>query len=220
MFSVTKVLSTKWCQRFLYYFIQLYALTFRLHVENEEQWTDYFKNGGRVLLCTWHQQFFSAIGYFKKYQSYEPAIMISRSADGDMIAGIAQLSGWFPVRGSSSKGGGIALKKLVIRLTKTGLAGHIMDGPRGPIGKVKAGAVRLALDAEAVIVPFYISSNRSWFFNSWDRFFVPKPFAKVTLKFGNLIPLSKPASARDFEAQRQKIEDIMALELRYPSKKA
>ncbi len=218
MFSVTKVLGSKWCQRFLYHFIRLYALTFILRVENEEQWMDYFKNGGRVLLCTWHQQFFSAIRYFKKYQSYEPALIISRSADGDMVARVAKLSGWFPVRGSSSKGGKIALRKLVTLLKKTGLAGHIMDGPRGPFGKVKAGAVRIALDAEAAIVPFYISSNRSWFFNSWDRFFIPKPFARVTLKFGNMIHLYRPASARDFEAQRQKIEDIMALELRFPSK--
>lgn len=146
--------------------------------------------------------------------------MISRSADGDLIAGVAGLSGWNPIRGSSSKGGKIALRRMVAHLKKTGLAGHIMDGPRGPFGKVKAGAVRIAIAAGAAVVPFYVSSSRNWFFNSWDRFFVPKPFSRVTITFGDLIYLDQTNSPNDFEMQRQKIEDIMAAELRFPPKEA
>jgi len=49
---------------FLYWFIRLYSATFRLTVENEKQWLNHIHSGGRVLLCVWHQQFFSAIRYF------------------------------------------------------------------------------------------------------------------------------------------------------------
>ena len=211
-----KIIISGWFQSFLYHVIRLYSWTFRFSVENEEEWMTYLKNGGRVLICTWHQQFFSAIRYFRNYKAYTPALMISQSMDGNIIAGIAKRSGWFPVRGSSSKGGKESLKEMIDRLKMTGLAGHIMDGPKGPIGKVKAGAVQLALSADAVIVPFYIKADRAWFFNSWDKFFIPKPFARVTLEYGRMIHLFIPESENDFEAQRQEIEDTMATGLVLP----
>ncbi|MFH1123245.1 MAG: lysophospholipid acyltransferase family protein [Pseudomonadota bacterium] len=140
--------------------------------------------------------------------------MISQSMDGDIIAGVARRTGWCPVRGSSSKGGKEALKVMIGRLKETGLAAHIMDGPRGPIGRVKRGAIRLALEANAVIVPFYVSADRAWFFKSWDRFFLPKPFARVTLRYDNIIRLFEPKVEADLEAQRQSIENIMRNELK------
>ena len=73
------------------------------------------------------------------------------------------------------------MKEVITYLKETGLAAHIMDGPRGPIGKVKAGAIQIALEADAVIVPFYVTANRAWYFNSWDKFFIPKPFTRVVL---------------------------------------
>jgi len=209
-----KTISSNWFQAVVYRLIRLYAATFRLTVENEDLWMTYLKNGGRVLLCVWHQQFFSAIRYFKNYAEYAPALMISKSADGDLIAGVAQRTGWRPARGSSSKGGKSAMMEVIDKLKETGLAAHIMDGPRGPIGKVKAGAVSIALAADAVIVPFYVSADRAWYFRSWDRFFIPKPFARVTLRYDRMIPLSPPETESDFEGLRRQVEEIMIKELR------
>jgi len=212
--SVKKSISSNWFQQFMYFCIRLYSWSFRFTVENEEEWKTHLDNGGRVLLCTWHQQFFSAIRHFKTYEPYRPSLMISQSSDGDIIAGIARLSGWYPVRGSSSKDGRKALREMIKRLKASGLAAHIMDGPRGPIGKVKAGAIQLALISDAVIVPFYVAADRAWFFKSWDRFFVPKPFARVHLRFDTPVHLVRSKSEAGFENQRKQIEDIMIRELR------
>jgi lysophospholipid acyltransferase (LPLAT)-like uncharacterized protein len=212
--TIKKAMSSNWLQGLAYRLIRLYAITFRLTVENEEEWMSFIKNGGRVLLCTWHQQFFSAIRYFKNYTPYAPGLMISRSVDGDFIAAVASRSGWRPARGSSSRGGKSAMMEVISHLKETGLAAHILDGPRGPIGKVKAGALSIALAADAVIVPFYLSADRAWYFNSWDKFFIPKPFAKVTLKYGQMIYLHKSDDENEFETQRQHIEDIMISELK------
>ncbi len=209
-----KTISSSWFQGFVYRFIRMYASTFRLTVENEEEWMTYLKKGGRVLLCVWHQQFFSAIRYFKNYKEYAPGLMISRSADGDLIAGVASRTGWRPARGSSSKGGKSAMAEVISHLKETGLAAHILDGPRGPIGKVKAGAISIALAADAVIVPFYLSADRAWYFNSWDKFFIPKPFARVTLRYDKMIKIQTPNTESEFEAQRQNIESIMIRELK------
>jgi lysophospholipid acyltransferase (LPLAT)-like uncharacterized protein len=204
-----KILISRWFQFVLYALIHLYSRTFRLTVCNEARWLPLLNQGGNVLICLWHQQFFSAIRYFKKYRIYHPSLMISQSFDGEIIAGVARFSGWHAVRGSSSRGGKSALKQMVAYLKLTGLAAHIVDGPLGPMGIVKAGAIRLAVEADAVIVPCYASADRAWFFNSWDKFFIPKPFSKVTLQFDHPIKLENPASESDFEAQRQLLENVM-----------
>jgi len=40
--------------------ILFYSWTFRLKIENNTDWMDDRRNGGVVLLCTWHQQISSA----------------------------------------------------------------------------------------------------------------------------------------------------------------
>lgn len=192
-----------------YHIIRTYSWTWRLHVENEKPWLEYLQNGGRVLLCGWHQQFFAAIRHFKTYATYHPALMISQSKDGDIIAGIAEKSGWHAVRGSSSRNGGRALKVMIDNLNRTGLAAHIVDGPRGPAGVIKAGVVSLARATGAVVVPVYATSDRAWYFNSWDRFMLPKPFARVNLRFDEMIDLSSGESDEDFECHRARLQKIM-----------
>ena len=170
---------------------------------------NYHRKGGAVLLCVWHQQFFSAIRHFKTYQSLSPSLMISKSKDGEIIASVAERSGWKTVRGSSSKDGRQALGVMINNLKKFRLAAHIIDGPRGPAGQVKAGAISLAHAAGAMIVPIYTAADKAWYFKSWDKFMLPKPFAKVTLRFGKMIDFNTLNRENDFEAQRLELENTM-----------
>lgn len=194
---------------FLYGFIRSYSTTFRYTIEQEKPWMDYLKQGGNVLLCTWHQQFFTAIRHFKTYEAWNPPLMISKSTDGKIIAGVAKRSGWNPVHGSSSRGGTEALRSMIESFRKSHLAGHVVDGPRGPAGKIKAGIIRLAHETDAVIVPFYTDADRAWFFNSWDNFMLPKPFARVKLTYGKMIRFRPTTDPGEFESQRLELERIM-----------
>ena len=135
--------------------------------------------------------------------------MISKSSDGEFATGIGRRMGLHPVRGSSSRGGREALAEMIGRLRETGFAAHLVDGPTGPMGVVKAGAIQLASSAGAVIVPVYTSADRAWYFNSWDRFMVPKPFARVTIRFGDIIPCPPAENSEEFEKQRVSVEKIM-----------
>lgn len=200
---------------FLYRFCRAYSWTFRLKVENEKEWIDYLENGGSVLLCIWHQQFFSAIRHFQNYKVFNPSIMISQSSDGKIVAGVAERTGWNTVRGSSSKGGREALKKMITNLKESKLAVHIVDGPKGPSGIVKPGAIRLAHAANAVIVPFSVSAEKAWYFNSWDKFLLPKPFSNVFLRFGKMIKFDRVKDREIFEDQRKQLEEIMLPALKF-----
>jgi lysophospholipid acyltransferase (LPLAT)-like uncharacterized protein len=193
---------------FAYYLIRFYSLTFRLKVKNEAQWQRLLKENKTIILCTWHQQFFSAIRHFKTYARLNPGLMISQSRDGDLISGVANRTGWHTPRGSSSRGGKLAMDAMIDHINKYRFGAHILDGPRGPIGKVKPGVIKMALETGAVIVPFYIESDNAWFFNSWDRFMLPKPFSRVTLSFDT--PIHLDAKKGSFETLRLDLEKQMS----------
>jgi lysophospholipid acyltransferase (LPLAT)-like uncharacterized protein len=53
---------------------------------------------------------------------------------GVQVAAVAEKSGWHAARGSSSRNGGRALQEMSEHLKHSGLAAHIVDGPRGPAG--------------------------------------------------------------------------------------
>ena len=212
--KIRNVLTSQLLSALLYRLIRAYSWTFSIKVENEGDWLEHLENGGTVLICIWHQQFFPAIRYFKKYEKYNPGLMISRSKDGEVIARVAKMSGWHPVRGSSSRGGSEALHGMIDRLKTSRLSGHVVDGPRGPAGIVKAGVIRMAHTTGAMVVPFFTSADNAWYMNSWDKFMIPKPFAKVTLRFGEMIKFDPSENNEDFEKQRLHLEKIMRSELR------
>lgn len=206
--------TTKLVSNILCWIIRSYCATFRLTVVNEKQWLNELELGATILLCAWHQQFLPLIRHFKEYEKYHPSLMISKSLDGEIIANIAGRSGWHAVRGSSSRDGGIALKEMTARLKKYGLAAHILDGPRGPAGVVKAGIISLAQATNAVIVPVFVKAETAWYFNSWDKFMLPKPFSRVKMVFGDGIKLPPLEVEEDFENQRLVLEEIMQSHLK------
>jgi len=207
--KIRKLATGKLGGAMIFRILRLYCATLRLKLVNEGEWLGYLQNGGRVLICAWHQQFFAGIKCFDKYRYFNPSLMISRSMDGEIIAGVANRCGWHTVRGSSSRDGGIALKEMVQRLKKNRLAVHILDGPRGPAGIVKPGAISLAQDSEACIVPAYVEADRAWYFRSWDRFMLPKPFSLVTIHFEKMIRPVTLQCENDFEKQRLSLEAIL-----------
>jgi lysophospholipid acyltransferase (LPLAT)-like uncharacterized protein len=112
------------------------------------------------------------------------AVMISRHADGEVIARICERMGFTTVRGSSTRGGAVALHDAVEALRSGRAAAFTPDGPKGPRERLQPGAVFAASRAGVPLVPLGIGSSRAWEFRSWDRFRVPKPFARVALVAG------------------------------------
>ncbi|MFZ1979751.1 MAG: lysophospholipid acyltransferase family protein [Smithella sp.] len=207
--KLRKIARTKSAGAVIYCIARLYCATLRLKIENENEWFDYLEQGGRVLICGWHQQFFIGIRVFNKYRKYQPALMSSKSLDGQIAGGIAGWAGFHTVWGSSSNSASAALKEMIHRLRDHRLAGHILDGPRGPAGLVKLGAIAIARSAGAVIVPSVAIADSAWYLHSWDRFMIPKPFSRVTIKFFPKMELPSEMDKAELENQRKKLEDII-----------
>ena len=193
-----------------YFGIRFYLRLIRIRIENEPQWQRHIEQGGGVILCVFHQHFFSLIRHYKTYERFNPCIMISRSKDGDIIAPVAKLTGWQVARGSSSRGGKDAMEEMIMALKNGSLGTNIVDGPTGPIGKVKPGVVKMAQSSEAVMVPCVVIPESSWQFNSWDRFFIPKPFSRVTVRYLRMVKAESVMTREEFDRTRAHLETIMA----------
>ena len=130
------------------------------------------------------------------------------SAPAEPMKGFALSLGYATVRGSSSKGGSRALIGLM-REIAAGRDGAITpDGPRGPARVFAPGAAVAAQRTGALIAPIRARASRAWRLKSWDRFLLPKPFARVTVSFGPLTAVSA-ASPREAADQAPALQAIL-----------
>ncbi|MDZ4182575.1 MAG: lysophospholipid acyltransferase family protein [Candidatus Cloacimonadaceae bacterium] len=125
-------------------------------------------------------------------------VLISSSKDGELIAGPVSELGYIPIRGSSTRQGSQALKEMIRRSREISLA-ITPDGPKGPVFTIHPGIYQIALLGKLPIIPIVAHADREWVFNSWDRFRVPKPFAKLTIIYGDPIYLTDKELIPDTE---------------------
>jgi lysophospholipid acyltransferase (LPLAT)-like uncharacterized protein len=94
-------------------------------------------------------------------------------------------------------------------LSQNPFAVHVLDGPRGPKGVVKPGLVVMAQLSGVPIFPAYLSVNKAWVLNSWDRTLIPKPFSTITVRWGDPLVVPQDIDNDAFESTRKKIEQHM-----------
>jgi hypothetical protein len=168
----------------------------------------------RFLFAGGISSFLSGFVFLINIENISPFNVFQKSGRADCRWYCPKRAGFYTVWGSSSNSASAALKGMIHRLRDYRLAVHILDGPRGPAGVVKPGAIAIAHGAKAVIVPSVIIADRAWYLHSWDRFMIPKPFSRVTVKYFPKIELPPEMDKAEFENQRKKLEDIMQPYLR------
>jgi lysophospholipid acyltransferase (LPLAT)-like uncharacterized protein len=118
--------------------------------------------------------------------------LVSPSKDGDLLEGWLQKLGYVVVRGSSRTKNVAGTKKLIRTINSGVCMGWGIDGPIGPIYKVKPGMTYLAQKLKVAIVPVGCALSKKWVFEkAWDRFEIPKPFSKTVFVIGEPIFISE-----------------------------
>jgi lysophospholipid acyltransferase (LPLAT)-like uncharacterized protein len=163
-------------------------------------------SGGGAVYVTWHQRMFY---FFYFGGSHHVTTMVSRSRDGEYVARLASWLGFRTVRGSSSRGGATAVRELVRRIREGELGGMLADGPQGPPRVAKTGTVMIARDAKVPIIPVLWGADRCWTFNSWDRYLLPKPFAKIILLAAEPLWIPENAKGEELDPYRRLLEERM-----------
>jgi hypothetical protein len=133
-------------------------------------------------------------------------VMSSYSYDGEYMGRIIHKLGYVAVKGSSSRNPIKALLGLRRALNDGWTVAFTLDGPRGPRHKVKPGPVGLGRSSGLPLSMFHVGVDRAWVLNSWDRMMIPKPFSRVLVRFGKLIPVPQDASDEDLARYNDELQ--------------
>ncbi len=203
--------------------IRLLGLTLRYHDVTDPGTTPGNLIPGPTVFAFWHR---SLLASAYRFRNLDIAILISSSFDGELIARTVELLGFKAIRGSSSRGGPTGLRAMQVAYA----AGHICaitaDGPRGPVFVAKPGAAQLANSVGAHATEtgasatgtlngtwvgcFYALPDRAWQLRSWDRFLIPKPFARVVIAWPAHIPAAQVTPAAVQAALDRSVEMAQA----------
>ena len=181
------------------------ARTWRYTVVNEDALKRLRADGRPFIFSLWHGHLLPLLWHHRQSRV---AILISEHRDGELIARTAQWLGYNLIRGSTTRGAERALLSLVRELKSGREIAITPDGPRGPARKFAPGALIAAHRSQAPILPVAASADRAWRLGSWDRFVVPKPFARITVAYGEPAMIES-TSARAAANEGPRLEALM-----------
>jgi len=139
--------------------------------------------------------------------------MCSMSKDGEILAWFLKYFGFIAVRGSSSKGAERALIETIRYARKGHYVAFTVDGPKGPVYKVKPGLLLVSQKLGIRLIPISAFSKHSLIFNkSWDKFKISLPFSKTVIVYGNPIYITKQDNIEEksllVEKELNKLKDF------------
>jgi hypothetical protein len=181
--------------------------TCRVQMLSPEEEARIFGRGRQGVGVTWHRGAIFFLYYFGKVR---PAIMVSRSKDGEYLARFIAAMGGRPVRGSTAHGGAEALRQMADMLQRREVlyAATVADGPRGPRYRAQRGMVVLAQRTGLPLFPIMWSADRVLTLRkTWDKTMLPLPFSRVVIKAGPELSFPAGMGRRQMEAARQELED-------------
>jgi hypothetical protein len=171
-----------------------------------EQYKELRNEKKPVIILIWHGRIFFA-PYFFRRRGIMP--LVSPSEDGEIIAQIITRWGYKALRGSSSHSIIKAWNEMKRELEKGGELIIVPDGPRGPDRKMKLGAVKLAKETGAYLVPFTFSSRKRKTLKSWDSFLIPRPFTRFVAIYGNPISVESNLNNEEMKGKCKEVEEYM-----------
>lgn len=163
----------------VFVFYRTLSWTWRVRLVEPDSLLNDLKERRPFVLSHWHGDELVLLSIITRYRL---ATIASTSKDGELMATILKWLGVKLSRGSSTRGGVQALKGL-LRLVKEGYnCSFAVDGPKGPIYKVKPGVFELSRTISAPIYAAGVYCDRAIHFpKSWNKTYLPKPFAKVVI---------------------------------------
>jgi len=187
---------------FGYSFIRLLGPTLRIAVSYEEGAQKTLEERPRVA-SFWHECMIPATYLFRDMGI---RVMSSYSYDGEFMGRIIRKFGFVAVKGSSSRNPIKALLGLRRALDEGWTVAFTLDGPRGPRRKVKPGPAGLARSAGVPMTTFHAAVENAWVLKSWDRMMIPKPFSRVLVRVGKLIPVPPDATDEDLGRYNEELQ--------------
>jgi lysophospholipid acyltransferase (LPLAT)-like uncharacterized protein len=146
----------------------------------------------RCIYLLWHRTVLIAVPV---YRHLGLGIGTSMHGDGEIAARIADRFGFTSARGSSTRGGARLVRGMVdFAERERGDLALTTDGPRGPLRRTKPGALFLASHLGCPVVPVGFAARPCKVLDSWDRFMIPWPFARIGVVAAPPLPIERGLS--------------------------
>jgi len=136
-----------------YVFLRLLHATLRVRHVNAGNLDD----EPRYILAFWHRHILLSL--HSRWRRPTTAI-ISRSKDGELVSGVLHLYGAETARGSSTRGGDVAIREILRDIRAGKNIAFTPDGPKGPSQVVKDGVIYVAKVSGLPIVPFAFAAKK------------------------------------------------------------
>lgn len=174
---------------FIYLYLHLIHKTSIIRIIDRKYYDELKKNNEKFVYGCWHGQQFSSLYH---HRNNNITVMVSPSRDGDVQHAFLKKFGYSTIRGSSNKNP----LKAIISMIKTAKSSgsnfaFAVDGPRGPLHKVKSGIVFFAQKTNYKILPIVCGAKIKFTLKTWDRCIIPLPFNFIYIKYGEPITVSE-----------------------------
>jgi lysophospholipid acyltransferase (LPLAT)-like uncharacterized protein len=138
----------------------------------------------RMVAAMWHGSLLAimALARHSRGMGRPVSIMTSPSRDGLLVDRMIAAIGLSSIKGSSRSKPVAATRGMIDAVNRGEIALITLDGPRGPRMVPKMGILLIASAANANIVTVSVGASRALRFRSWDRLFLPLPFARIRLQ--------------------------------------
>ena len=172
-----------------YYITRLLRLTLQTVISKHPE----YDSKMQYLFAFWHGKQLLPVFELQNHET-KRVVLVSPSRDGDLLSVCLKNLGYEIIRGSSRKQNIGALAGMLRKLKAGYSLGFGIDGPIGPIYKVKPGMTHMAQKLGIPIIPVGSAFSRSWVFEkAWDKYEIPKPFAKAVFYLGKPFIIKKEA---------------------------
>lgn len=186
--------------------LRAFYLGLRFSVAGEE-WSNANQRAGQpVIYVAWHGRL---LPLAILYRGQGIVLLVSSHRDGEYLARLGRGLGYESIRGSSTRGGYRALRDMVRAVRSGRSLGITPDGPQGPRERFKPGALQIAQLTGAPVIPVAAGTPQAWWIEGWDRFLIPKPYARIRVAFGQPRYVARDASARDLETAARDLEEAL-----------
>ena len=194
--------------------ITLLVWTLRIRVSGQQELQKATREGKAIMVAIWHNQLLLLAPLLKKIlPKVAGSVLISKSRDGVIPTAYAKTYHLVDVIRVTHTHRHGALLETIDALKKNRVIIITPDGPKGPIYTVKPGVIYAAAKSSALVFPMHWHASHAIRCNSWDRFCIPLPFSKITLRFGSSLCFHEEEIAQGQKELQQAFKTLFELKI-------
>jgi lysophospholipid acyltransferase (LPLAT)-like uncharacterized protein len=203
--KIAKLEFTVYCiAKIITLYLNVVFITSKIAIEIDDEAEIILSKKKPCFITLWHGRILIIPKIMKRYGSF--TVLTSTHNDGKYIDEFINFYGNKTIRGSTFKGGFPATKDIIKNLQDQNKVVITPDGPRGPKWKVNSAITNFAAKFDVPIICVSFSATKVKMLNTWDKFIIPLPFAKI------LVNISSPVYFKDKDDIR--LEKTMLKQMR------